>query len=257
MKMSSGSEQRKLTLMARFLGVIFPMSKRYSLDPFAVKAFSKFNLFRLFWTFESRIIELFARASSSRLQIQLEGSGARYESRGAKLPDTAVTAKQLKVLLEAVENIRQQDRDIVEIGAFRGATTAELAQATKASVYAVDPFSGYGGCEDDLSKFLHRTAALDNVVHIRETSGAASEKFAEKSLGLVFIDGVHDFSNSWFDFCTWSPKIALGGFVIFHDVDDHPGVELTARRVLRLSPEFTAWSYCPNIIAFKKKQNRL
>ena len=142
--------------------------------------------------------------------------------------------------------------EVVEIGCYRGVTTASLAAVTSKVIFAIDPFIGYGGSERDYEIFLDRTKVLKNICHIREPSGTAAKQFASNSVSFVFIDAIHDVSNSWFDFVTWSRKVAPGGLIALHDVDDYPGVAMTCRRIVSRGLPFEVWGYCPNLIVWRK-----
>lgn len=243
----------EVTPIQALRGLLRPMSLQFALDPFAIKAFSKASPLRLAWTIENRLLELLAhRSASAKLPLEAECIAHLRSDRGEARDDTSVTSTQLELLLAAQQVASECNPNIAEIGSYRAATTLEFARNTLGNVYAVDPFSGYGGSEDDFGRFQERTADVANILHLRRTSGGAAVEFAEGSLGMVFIDGVHDFSNSWFDFCVWSGKVAPGGLVAFHDVDDHAGVRLAVRNLFRLSDRFQVWAYCPNLIILRK-----
>lgn len=243
----------KLFLYKVALGLAFPLSQRYALDPFRVKLYSKFSPTRLVWTAQSRLLEALAIVSYRKTSLPF-GQGAQLTraDRGVSLHDTAVTSVQLELLMQALKAVQSLEGDIVEVGAFRGATTVEFACRTKKRVHAVDPFSGYGGCDQDLEQFKRRAIAHSNVHLHREPSGTAAEKFASNSLSFVFIDAVHDVSNSWYDFATWSQRVCRSGIVALHDVDDHPGVRFVAKHVVARSPDFSIWGYCPNLLLLVK-----
>lgn len=236
------------------LGLVFPLSSAHALDPFAVKLYSKGAPPRLIWTLQSRLLQSIATLSHrpSRLPFG-PGSRITLQDRGELLADTAVTSGQLEVLVQALKHVQKLNRDMVEIGAYRGATTVEFATRTNMCVYAVDPFIGYGGSDDDFMRFQARVKGYRNVIHIKQTSGSAAASFLKNSLSLVFLDAVHDVSNSWYDFCVWSEKVSVGGLIALHDVDDHPGARFAARRVIKCLQQYTVWGYCPNLLVLEKR----
>ena len=132
--------------------------------------------------------------------------------------------------------------DVVEVGCYRGVTTASLAAVSSKVILAIDPFIGYGGSKRDYEIFLDRTKGVKNICHIREPSGAAAKRFGNNSVSFVFVDAIHDVSNSWFDFVTWSCRVVPGGLIALHDVDDHAGVAITRRRVLSHGLPFEIWA---------------
>lgn len=235
-------------------GLLRPLSEDHAIDPFAIKAYSKLSGVRIIWTMESRVLQIFAKLShSSTLSIIRRARPAHVVfERGALIEDTAVTSCQAEVLLNGLASVSPMAGDAVEVGCYRGVTTASLAAMTSKIVYAIDPFIGYGGSERDYEIFLHRTKAAKNIYHVRKPSGAAAKQFENNSMSFVFIDAIHDVSNSWFDFVTWSRKVVAGGLIALHDVDDYPGVAMTCRRILSGGLPFEIWGYCPNLIILRK-----
>ena len=234
-------------------GIFAPMSVDAAIDPFVIKQLSKLSPIRLVWTLQNRWLESRARSEAS-VPLSLDRRAIVHfrDDRGDCQIDTAVTQAQLDLLLAAQREACRVNTDIAEIGSYRGATTVEFSANTSGTVYAIDPFAGYGGSEQDHTVFKTRTSGAVNITHIRATSGTAAVDIADASIGMVFIDGVHDFSNSWFDFCAWSAKISPSGMIAFHDVDDHPGVRLAVRNLIDMKNGYTIWAYCPNLIVFKK-----
>ena len=171
--------------------------------------------------------------------------------RGPELEDTAVTTGQKCVLVRALQATEGIDFPVAEVGSWRGVTTAALAAHTGRTLYAVDPYNGYGGCDDDMESFCNRTKGLGNVKHLRLTSGEAVKKLSGERLSLVFIDAIHDYLNTWFDFNAWGALVVKRGMIAFHDVDDHAGTNLACRRILR-GKEFVPWGYCPNMVVFQR-----
>lgn len=235
------------------LGLLCPLSLTRALDPFSIKSYSKAHPARLLWTLQSRILDLIA--SNRYTHIALPFGPAQQitlNDRGSQLHDTAVTSAQLEILRCALYHTEDIEGDVAEIGSFRGATTVEIATCTSRRVYAIDPFIGYGGSEEDLERFSARTVHHPNITHIRQTSGSAYAILEDCALSLVFIDAVHDVSNSWFDFCVWSNRLKPGGLMVMHDVDDHPGTQFAAMRFLEKSRHYRVWGYCPNMLILER-----
>jgi SAM-dependent methyltransferase len=172
--------------------------------------------------------------------------------RGATFPDTTVTSGQRELLLRAVQATDNLDLPIVELGAWRGVTTAAIAKATQRPFYVVDPYCDPSGDEADLRAMHERTRELPNVKHIRMSSGEAARALRRESFSVVFVDAIHDYLNTWFDFKVWGSLLSPGGMIAFHDVDDHAGANLACRRILKAS-RFALWGYCPNLAIFERK----
>jgi predicted O-methyltransferase YrrM len=87
---------------------------------------------------------------------------------------------------------------------------------------------------------------------IQLTSGAARRQIEYQKLSVVFIDAVHDFANTWFDFFAWSSLVVPGGLIAMHDVDDFPGTYLACRKIISSLKTYKVWAYCPNLVILQK-----
>jgi predicted O-methyltransferase YrrM len=134
------------------------------------------------------------------------------------------------------------DLAIVEIGSWRGRTSAALAigarEGNGAKVFAVDPFVDYTGRgvnttffypADNVNHFwanLERAGVKDQVTLIQKTGidGAKVWKKKKKEIGLLFIDGNHEYEFVKADFEAWEPFVAVDGMICMHDLDE-PGVQ--------------------------------
>lgn len=173
--------------------------------------------------------------------------------RGEAIEETAVTAGQRDLLFRALAHTEKMPEGIAEIGAWRGITTVALAERTARKVYAVDPHktNEFPGINEAFDVFRKRTGNFSNVVQVRHSSGDAAKELSQTPLSLIFVDAIHDYINTWFDFLVWGQLLVRGGIIVFHDVDDHVGTNLACRRILR-QKGYRPWGYCPNIIAFEK-----
>jgi predicted O-methyltransferase YrrM len=230
------------------------MSHTIPVDPFKVKSLSKLHPYRLVWTSYNRALNRFGRLIQKPLTQEIKALKPEFCSsdRGKSINNTAVTSQQMTLLKLAVENILHLNKSLAEIGSYRGITTKYLASLTPETVYAIDPYAGYGGWENDLAIFLKNTSDIDNIKFLRMTSGSACKELKAQSLGFVFIDAVHDFANTWFDFFSWSSLVVPGGLIAMHDVDDFPGTHLAFRRIAARTEEYRVWSYCPNLAIVQK-----
>jgi predicted O-methyltransferase YrrM len=96
-----------------------------------------------------------------------------------------------------------------------------------------------------------RTSSFSQIKHLRLRSGEAAAELSQFRFSLIFIDAIHDYINTWFDFLVWGKLLAPGGMIAFHDVDDFVGSNLACRRI-RHQKNYVIWGYCPNIVVFKK-----
>ena len=90
-----------------------------------------------------------------------------------------------------------------------------------------------------------------NVVYVRRSSKEAAKELSSRPLSLIVVDTIHDYINTWFDFCVWGRLLVPGGIILFHDVDDHAGTNLACRRIIR-QKNYQVWGYCPNLVALEK-----
>jgi predicted O-methyltransferase YrrM len=118
---------------------------------------------------------------------------------------------------------------IVEIGSYKGASACYLARGG-VPVHCVDLWD-LGGQRHAQRyaqravwhQFLANTEGLDITPH----KGASVDVAATWDLpvGLLFIDGLHTYDGVRSDLDAWTPHLAPGGLVVFHDYDQRfPGV---------------------------------
>lgn len=124
---------------------------------------------------------------------------------------------------------------IVELGAWVGLTTSYLATACRVRgggrVYAVDTFRGtregdtrypsverHGG--DTLPAFrgqIHRAGVEAWVEALIGDTGEVARRYNGGPIRLLLIDADHSYEGVRRDFRSWSPHVAPGGIVVFHD----------------------------------------
>jgi hypothetical protein len=136
---------------------------------------------------------------------------------------------------------------IVEVGSYCGRGTVVLgsvvaAAGAPAEVHAVDTFDGVVGAAGagllrlapTLDRFTRNVAAagLSSVVRVRR--GRSIEVPWDGPVGLLVVDGLHDYVSVAADFRRFEPSVVPGGLVGFHDCADcYPGVQAFVAEVLR------------------------
>lgn len=222
------------------------------IDPFIVKQYGKCSPVRVGYTSYARVTEILSRGIFPILKIPRVSSGA-CEIKDYARSDTAVTPSQMGALIQSLKSLPESvEGAVVEIGSYRGVTTRKLCQNTSRSVYAVDPFQGYGGVDDDFSIFRENTVDLSNVEHLRMTSGAAAKNFSDP-VAFVFVDAVHDYVNTIFDVCAWSANLSVGGLLAMHDVDN-PRYAGTHVAAWQMSRRFQLVCHIPGLVILCKSQ---
>lgn len=143
---------------------------------------------------------------------------------------------------------------IVEIGSYRGKSTAYLAAgaADGVPVYAVDPWEQRPLREwhhnrgrniikqPTLAAFtaqLQRVGLARRVTPMQGLSVDIARAYTGPPVGLLFIDGDHRADACQADFHSWRPHFAPGATVAFDDYDEqrNPGV---VEAVGQLKPMF-------------------
>lgn len=118
------------------------------------------------------------------------------------------------------------DAVIVEIGSFRGRSTACLALGCVGMdkrVHAIDTFNGnetdfaQRDFFPDFDQNLRTAGLRDRVVpHVGRSSDVAASWTLP--IDFLFIDGSHDYDDVASDFEGFYPHVKAGGLVAFHDV---------------------------------------
>jgi O-antigen biosynthesis protein len=118
----------------------------------------------------------------------------------------------------------------IELGTHSGNSYFSFCQSVvenglASKCYAVDTWQGdehagqYGS--DVFSKVFahHQTHYAGFSRLLRTTFDDATAYFADKSIDLLHIDGLHTYEAVRHDFETWLPKLAPGAVVLFHDIN--------------------------------------
>jgi predicted O-methyltransferase YrrM len=130
---------------------------------------------------------------------------------------------------------------LLEVGTYCGKSAVYLGAAARAGgtiLYTVDHHRGseenQAGWEWHDERLVDpRTGRMDTLPFFRRTIEDAGLEDAVVAvigpsttvaahwatpLGLVFVDGGHAFDVALADYESWSPKVAPGGLLVFHDV---------------------------------------
>jgi hypothetical protein len=130
------------------------------------------------------------------------------------------------------------EASIVEIGSFCGRSTVVLGSAVAAlkaqtRVYAIDPHDGRVGALDrgiqvvqpTLDTFQRNIFAAGLNAIVEPIVQRSTDVAWSRPIGLLFIDGLHDYASVADDFHHFQQWLALGGYIAFHDYADYyPGV---------------------------------
>jgi hypothetical protein len=119
---------------------------------------------------------------------------------------------------------------VVELGTYNGVSFASFCQSVvrrglQTKCFAVDTWRGdeHAGhytddVFDELLRFKNENFG-DFVVFMRCLFDDALTNFADGSVDLLHIDGLHTFDAISHDFATWLPKLSDRAVVLFHDTE--------------------------------------
>lgn len=155
--------------------------------------------------------------------------------------DGLITPEVGGVLATLAQNV-PEGTAIVEIGSYRGKSTAYLAAAAPKGVpiYAVDPWELLSISEwchwcpsrmqPTLGRFLEQLESVDlahRITVVQSLSIGAAAEYAGLPISLLYIDGDHAKDAVVADFLAWRPHLASVATVVFDDygVTYNPGVK--------------------------------
>jgi predicted O-methyltransferase YrrM len=141
---------------------------------------------------------------------------------------------------------QREPQAIVEIGSYCGRSTIVLGSVARAlaptvKVYAVDPHDGNVGALDQglqhtaptLGRFTANIAAAELTGVVETILQRAQDVPWERPIGMLFVDGLHDYASVARDFRHFEEHVVPGGFVAFHDYADYyPGVKMLVHEIL-------------------------
>ena len=119
---------------------------------------------------------------------------------------------------------------IVELGTHKGTSLWSFCQAIKdgkldAEIFAIDTWLGeehagfFGEEVFDKVKEIRKIYYNElKIYFLRKTFNEAVTDFADKSIDLLHIDGLHTYNAVKNDFENWNPKVKDDGVIIFHDI---------------------------------------
>jgi len=126
----------------------------------------------------------------------------------------------------------------VEIGTHQAVFAAEFLERFRGTLTMIDPWEGYDGVLDVFYPMVQETTNRDDDFEIarmammafpdrhkflRMRSEEAAMLFDDLSVGIVYIDALHDYESVIQDMRRWETKIVEGGIIAGHDfaIENH------------------------------------
>jgi hypothetical protein len=139
------------------------------------------------------------------------------------------------------------DINIVEVGSYHGKSTVLFGTLVRACfpfarIYAIDTHDGKLGATDQglksyppsLEKFRQNISDSGITGFVDVLNEKVCKVKWSQPVALLFIDGLHDYSNVAGDFSHFSAWVVPGGFVAFHDYADYfPGVKKLVHEIIQ------------------------
>lgn len=142
---------------------------------------------------------------------------------GLRKASTSVSASEHGLLAR----LASRKQCIVEVGVFEGVTSGIFCRAMEPTgrLYLVDPFFPETRLEKVLNVSFTKWVATKTVKpwqprieFVRQPSSVAAKSLPLKGKAeLIFIDARHDYESVLEDFRCWTPMLADGAMIAFHD----------------------------------------
>jgi hypothetical protein len=133
----------------------------------------------------------------------------------------------------------------IEVGFGMGSSAAVIlgsrqAQGEPFTHLIFDPYGLPGGEGKVVQSYLesHFPDSFQRVVERSELGlGRMIAEGHEESVGMIFIDGAHQFENVMTDFVMADKLVCVGGFILFDDAF-YPAIETVIRYVATNRPDY-------------------
>ena len=151
--------------------------------------------------------------------------------------------KVLSLLTELGRTATAPGVAYAEIGVYRGLSLTTVASSTSSRCVGIDNFSLFNpdGQNRRIVEDAVQERGLDNIQLIDDDFEAALEHFADHvpdhRIGLLFVDGPHDYRSQLVALLKVLPLLAQGGVIVVDDAN-YPHVRRASRDFLATHPEF-------------------
>jgi predicted O-methyltransferase YrrM len=157
-------------------------------------------------------------------------------------------------LLFYLASISPKNAAIVEIGAFKGRSTAWLAEVARRSerrLISIDPH-----LRDSVEEF-NRTVERFDIASVATIHRAFSHEIGKdwkEPISFLWIDGGHDYETVRQDIADFTPHLVPGGYIVFDDAgpEKFPGVVRAIDETLRRDARFEGVGLIKNFDIFRQ-----
>ena len=153
-----------------------------------------------------------------------------------------------------------RDKVVLEIGSFKGGSTVAMAPVAK-KIICIDDFLLTDPADTPPEKriparvtFEINVAPWRNKIDVYQMDSREAVKLEWEPVGLIFIDGGHDYETVRSD-CGFLKWVKVGGYVVFHDMG-MASVAQAVNEALVNNPNWRRARLEPDIgiAAFQRKQ---
>lgn len=119
---------------------------------------------------------------------------------------------------------------MIEIGSYMGESTMMFASSKLfKEIHTIEPFKNVGGNIEGFNKkndynwdtiyneFLINTRFFNNIILYKDFSYNVADKFEDKSMDFIYIDGDHSYDQVKQDLEMYLPKLKDNGIIGGHD----------------------------------------
>lgn len=118
-------------------------------------------------------------------------------------------------------------RVLIELGGYRGNTTAILARAATRNGGHVHVYESDSWC----AAHLRDRFSSDPRVFVHQSRSQEAVTLAERP-DFIFVDSEHTYDGAAGDIFKWAPQLLPGGLMAFHDVTTDPDILKAATTLL-------------------------